>query len=534
MNLTEIESFLTESVLEQSGSPPVDSPTLQRLVARLRAGQPIVATAIGQSNTASHAGCFGGRGCAEDRTRRHLNATRPSHGWAGELMQWINATWPHPRHELYNHAAGASNSKFSSMCLANHLAPKTDLLLVDYNLGGWDHQAQEHFARTAAVLAHPPFVLYVGLLNWCPPTNVSRSDVLALMRKQKDGPLREYTPARIKLEGRQCRSAFASRRFTSFDAIGDTLARVAAHYGQGFVSVFRALRSVLGSDHPHLHEPLQLTQDGIHGTYSMSTSGPKRSAYYTSLTAMLIHYVRKAAVAYLGATEMASSAAAAPLPPTLHPDVTPPSRMLACHGWDPIIFDLPAPRVLRNTSVEGGGWHYNEFTTNGTRQRKPGLVSLQGGDAVDLEVAMGGSAAYARREGWPAPASTACIGLTYLESYELMGVVNASCLPPCACLPRAMDALNARASGSLFHTIEVEASVIGATCALRLVNEGRPGSVELSKFRLSGMYVRRAAAQPSGERAHETGTTLGEARSVCERAPNTPRLSENQIPGVNA
>eukprot|EP00966_Prymnesium_polylepis_P305484 7059568-Prymnesium_polylepis.1 len=101
------------------------------------------------SNTFDFGGCFGRKGCAAWREwhQQEGTATRSSRGWGVSVMQWVNSVWPHRQHEFYNRAAGASNPSLATHCLASHLAPDTDILLVDYDLSGWKRPQQEWLAR---------------------------------------------------------------------------------------------------------------------------------------------------------------------------------------------------------------------------------------------------------------------------------------------------------------------------------------------------------------------------------------------------
>ena len=526
-----------DALLRSTSSLPLASVTLKKLLGRLRARQPVVVTAIGQSNTVLYGGCFGEAGCGDEAKRHNWTTTRSAHGWAGEFMEWLNATWPHPDHALYNHAAGASNSKFVTTCLASHLAAGTDLLLVDFNIGGWDATTQEHFARTAALLAHPPFVLYVGLCLWCPRHHVTDSEI------HKQAPEAASRSSRftasVRLEAAHCYEDLKNRTLSESDATGDSLDVVAAHYASGYISLFRALRPLLIDANRSLAPVTDWTKDGIHANFVVfnRSSGERVALYYRALTELIVNFVR------VTASEIPAEAslAAAPheathatrasvrsqlsvLPAPLRAGLLPPSDKLSCYSWDPLMGALPSPRVLFN-APHGGGWRYNEFTTNGTIRRKPGLVSLSPADVVDLEVtiltsgeAANGTTLGAHRAHGRSSVA-ACIGLSYLESYEHMGTVRATCLPPCICAARTIDALDSSAQHSVFKTVEIALTSSSHVCVLRLANEGRTGgtSEQLSKFRLNGMYVRRRdAAARAGE---------------CENAPDTPRLSELDVPG---
>jgi hypothetical protein len=100
---------------------------------RLQLGEPIVVTAIGMSNTFNFAGCYGNSGClafSEWRQQEGRRAELPgSVGWGVTFMEALNKSWPHPDHQFYNRAAGASNPSLATNCLASHVAPQTDLLI---------------------------------------------------------------------------------------------------------------------------------------------------------------------------------------------------------------------------------------------------------------------------------------------------------------------------------------------------------------------------------------------------------------------
>ena len=73
-----------------------------------------------------------------------------------------------------------------------------------------------------------------------------------------------------------------------------------------------------------------------------------------------------------------------------------------------------------------------------------------------------------------------------------------SCVAPCACDATSLDGHDPRARASLFHTTEVAATVgaDAAACVVRLRNLGPSANATIgrgdSKFRLSGVYVRRS------------------------------------------
>ena len=81
--------------------------------------------------------------------------------------------------------------------------------------------------------------------------------------------------------------------------------------------------------------------------------------------------------------------------------------------------------------------------------------------------------------------TTAKLALTYLASYEGMGVCTVSCEGGCACAPRAIDALQVaapaapgggRGARNVSVASDVEVGVSGAAaCVVRLENTPRRG-----------------------------------------------------------
>ena len=131
---------------------PINSPSLQHLAAKLHAREGLTITAIGMSTTREFAGSD------------HLlyGSTR---GWGKTLISLLNATFPHSRHQFYNRARGLGNPQLVTTCIASHLAPGTDILIVDFNLRDWRIEEQEHMARTIAAMQRPPLTIFMGCRN---------------------------------------------------------------------------------------------------------------------------------------------------------------------------------------------------------------------------------------------------------------------------------------------------------------------------------------------------------------------------------
>ena len=62
---------------------------------------------------------------------------RPFKGWAIRVFEWLNATWPHAGHTLYNGAQSATPLHDAAKCLSSFVPPHPDLLLLEpMSMGG--------------------------------------------------------------------------------------------------------------------------------------------------------------------------------------------------------------------------------------------------------------------------------------------------------------------------------------------------------------------------------------------------------------
>ena len=77
------------------------------------AGSPINVVVIGGSITC------GGNTYTEDQR------------WINQVLQWINATWPHPEHKLKNACKPATPSMLFSFCMHQSVPDDTDLLFME-------------------------------------------------------------------------------------------------------------------------------------------------------------------------------------------------------------------------------------------------------------------------------------------------------------------------------------------------------------------------------------------------------------------
>jgi len=110
-----------------------------RLWQRLHDGQPITAMALGTSITAMHGGCTHSlvAGCADccgarDFGGRSTARARPESGFLRRALEWVNVTWPHARHALYNGARpGAGGLENFVSCLSSWVPTHVDLFILE-------------------------------------------------------------------------------------------------------------------------------------------------------------------------------------------------------------------------------------------------------------------------------------------------------------------------------------------------------------------------------------------------------------------
>lgn len=50
--------------------------------------------------------------------------------WVNRIFSWINTTFPHPGHQVFNKAIPAVNAAYVSPCLNDLLPPDVDLVLM--------------------------------------------------------------------------------------------------------------------------------------------------------------------------------------------------------------------------------------------------------------------------------------------------------------------------------------------------------------------------------------------------------------------
>jgi hypothetical protein len=84
-----------------------------------------------------------GYGVVDEEMRGLLhNVDRPVRGFVMQVLDWINASWPHREHRIENAAVDAWTAKAIEPCLlSNERITSSDLLLLELGSQGW-HSSQ--------------------------------------------------------------------------------------------------------------------------------------------------------------------------------------------------------------------------------------------------------------------------------------------------------------------------------------------------------------------------------------------------------
>ena len=473
------------------------------------------------------------------------NADRPVRGFVLQALDAINASWPHRNHRVVNAAVDAWTAKAIEPCLlSNELITTADLLLLELGSQGWHSSqavASERIVRKLLARAGgpPPALVLVTTRQWC-----GRS-VHGLKRRER--------PVLLKTWG----------------GIEDVFARFCAAYGMACLSMRDAIFSDLVAGRANFTVP-DVAADCLH---------PEQSRFgYHYMSDIIIHFLRSSYTRYrsqhLAATPSVRAAAAAARPRALPAALLPSNRGSAgrmvwrCYslpsagvqtlnGFDasaasaaggkiggsgmPAVqwkADVSSPGaamsdtascdalrkcVLRSIRAHDhsclrgrGHWQHCTRALAPRAVNKPGIVSVLPGAVMRIVVDT--MAPVAQHQGNGTGPLTPSLALTYLSSYEHMGVCRVTCESGCTCAPRAIDALQiaqpatsstssttteGSGSGALARNVSIaaiaEIPVTSARrCVLRFENAPRGGGqdakgqqepLHVSKFKLLQVRV---------------------------------------------
>ncbi|EFN58648.1 hypothetical protein CHLNCDRAFT_140901 [Chlorella variabilis] len=393
---------------------------LRRVAAKLMAGHPIKAYALGGSVTA-------GRGASD------LSLAYPS-----RFFQFINATWPHRDHVLVNRGMGATTSGIFAACVRRMVPEDADLVVLEFSLNdveglpfaSGDRRGHEQLLRGLLRARRPPALLQFHTFRYWHPVPHSRA--------VEDGLFYEPDTERQL-------AVFAHY----YDIPAVSLRSAAYHVMRAGVKGFQASVHAVMSDGegPTLnhHIPTANSTEWEALFYSdKPTHGvdlPGKQAWGLVQGAGLQEDFKGAVVASSGFEYRAERPRAA-------------TFVRQKWGW---------------TGAAPGAWAELEF---------------------DSRQAAGGGEAAAGNATVHPQASYATVYLTYLRSYQRMGLANISCAAGgCRCVPGAIDSTwDVPASLQQMHKFPVTQH---ERCRIRVQISPQPGGVPSGghKVTLTGVMV---------------------------------------------
>ena len=187
--------LLSDAQLRRSLAVDASERAMARVLSKLESGAPIRIGVLG-SSVAMSGGCQAeyqphlrcaqfdglqvkkrfarGYGVVDDEMKGLLhNSDRPVRGFILQLLDAINATWPHREHRVINSAVDAWTAKAIEPCLlSNEALLNSDLLLLELGSQSWHSSqaaASERIVRKLLARASgpPPAMVMVTTRQWC-------------------------------------------------------------------------------------------------------------------------------------------------------------------------------------------------------------------------------------------------------------------------------------------------------------------------------------------------------------------------------
>lgn len=553
--------LLDDGQLNRSIQADASAAAMARVWSRLQSGAPLRIGVLG-SSVAMSGGCQAqyqpqlrcaqfdgvqvrkrfarGYGVIDDEMRGLLhNADRPVRGFVLQLLDALNATWPHPGHRIINAAVDAWTAKAIEPCLlSNQEITTSDLLLLELGSQAWHPSqaaASERIVRKllARAAGPPPAMIMVTTRQWC-----GRS-VHGLRRKERPVLLHTwegiedvfsrfctaYGLACLSMRDAIFHDVLAHREnFSVADVAADCLHPEQSRFGYHYVadvlihflhSSWRDYHGRLdgGTRPPALPHSSRLPQPILPGNrgsagrmvwrcYSLPVSPTVPSSWAPEPNAsddgqrhvtggkggrMAARSKLELQWQTLGVTRQHYSArGVAPLLPD-----TP-----NCDVLRKCVLRVTRPREQKACLHGRGHWQYCARALAPRAVQKPGIVSMLPGAEMRFVVdTTSPIIAHGVDGNGSAPSFRASLALTYLASYEGMGLCMVSCEHGCKCQSRLVDALqaaqpasaDARAGSegragdgtqalarniSIASVVEIPVSSASA-CVVRLHNRGR-------------------------------------------------------------
>ena len=456
----------------------------------------------------------------ELRRRRSKPMNAEEADWLVQFVRTLKVGFPNTRLSARSVAYGGMNPKAVAACAADFVAPPSggsgshdthapprdaDLVILDFAIFGGLHPTSEDWhsieSLVRALWTLDVAVILLNMPVWClGETGERRSHVHGHTQCQ-----------RMIFNRTLSRTSIAAAELPEkYDA---TLRAVALNYKQTSISVFDALQPLIADGSLNL---VDFTHDGKHPI--MYPRGTRRGSVYSRYIAdLLAHAVEPSllgdergnsiwhgrspaardAMASLGgpqngqkaswrvlprivpAVQPAAHRRAQPLPPALTPGLASSTRGIRCYGW--------GARATRGSwksiILSDIGWNltreelaYDEIAAAWKplpiRRFKPGLTSVSHGDSMTLHIDTSlddsDSALGRPSKSYGSGNEHAMVQLTYLQSYEQVGMLRIECVSGCNCTEQRLQTLEpsrlATLNTSLWRVSE------SRKCKLRFTN----------------------------------------------------------------
>ncbi|KAL4423591.1 hypothetical protein ABPG77_004631 [Micractinium sp. CCAP 211/92] len=150
------QALLTDEEVQRAEAYYGTGRRIRKVAAKLLAGEPIQVYTLGGSVT------------------RGLGASKPEFNYANRLFALINATFPHPKHVFANKGIGGTSSGIFTACVEALVPPEADLAIVEFTYNEPDNEpfdspprrGFEELLRKLLKLKNGPAVILLHHYSW--------------------------------------------------------------------------------------------------------------------------------------------------------------------------------------------------------------------------------------------------------------------------------------------------------------------------------------------------------------------------------
>jgi lysophospholipase L1-like esterase len=388
--------------------------------------------------------------------------------WPEQLVPWLQQQYPSATFQLTNLARRATAATFAALCLVQHVPEDADIIIVEYSVNGYGGPCQCFTA--------PQVAGYETLLRKL----ITKAPKAAFMS----------LAAFMWTTSKGVRTAY-------HDAGEDQHAVIAKRYAIPFMSIRDAMYDAMWDPaNPHGVNMSQLLVDNVHvGDYGAQVYASFVAwGWRHQVTRILLHQSstghehlasqggQRLPQATRTLLQLASSSYGDPassqqgpwLPAPINPEA-------AQERWSTVCANGP---TLKEHVVDSRGW---EFVDEGSDAcpgcHKYGYVAYDAGASITFKV---NSAVLSEED--KASNSTVQLAVSYLRSFQDMGVARLECASGCTCKARDMSGVHKRQTSE----VQTERLTVSAhpTCLVKftVLEQTTSGG---HKFRVASIAVHK-------------------------------------------